>query len=302
MWTRSGRPSSDRPGNDDDTHFAAPSSGLNPAFIGAGSRRWRGLGADCGTIARPLPDVQQGPTLPRSRNTRLRPKNTSRAEARRRYRDEHRETDPDDQESVVTQEPEAPKARSAFALPDYRDDIAHLPEVFRKPLVWLPFGMLLVTFGIVAVGQGGSLPEGPVGDVAGLYVSLTLPPPPLIVFFIGGFVAPRASYIVGGLLGLFYAGLMTLAIEADWIGPGAADDTATEAAGVADIDVLQIWIIAIFFGVVAGGFASWYKRFLRSSQERARANREAREREQAEKAKEQARADKRAARELNRRK
>jgi hypothetical protein len=49
-------------------------------------------------------------------------------------------------------------------------------------------------------------------------------------------------------------------------------------------------------GILAAGFAAWYKRFLRSSQERAKANRALREQEQARKAKEQARADKQAAR------
>ncbi|CAN5497809.1 hypothetical protein BH24CHL9_BH24CHL9_10660 [soil metagenome] len=52
-------------------------------------------------------------------------------------------------------------------------------------------------------------------------------------------------------------------------------------------------------GIIAAGFASWYRTFLRSSQERARTNRAAREREQALKAKEQARADKAAVREAD---
>ena len=50
-----------------------------------------------------------------------------------------------------------------------------------------------------------------------------------------------------------------------------------------------MWGIAILVGILAAGFAAWYRRFLRSSQERAKANRQSREQEQARKAKEQAR-------------
>jgi hypothetical protein len=58
--------------------------------------------------------------------------------------------------------------------------------------------------------------------------------------------------------------------------------------------------MAILVGVFAGGFAAWYRRFLRSSQERAKANRTIKEQEQARQAKEQARADKEAARQSRR--
>ncbi len=61
-------------------------------------------------------------------------------------------------------------------------------------------------------------------------------------------------------------------------------------------DLATVWVISIAVGTFAAGFAAWYRRFLRSSQERAAANRAAREREQAEQAKQQAREDKAALR------
>jgi hypothetical protein len=64
---------------------------------------------------------------------------------------------------------------------------------------------------------------------------------------------------------------------------------------------LQTIGLGLMIGIFAGGFAAWYRRFLRSSQERARVNRMQREQEQARKAKEQARADKEAARQSRRR-
>lgn len=51
-------------------------------------------------------------------------------------------------------------------------------------------------------------------------------------------------------------------------------------------DVLAIIFIAVMIGTLAAGFAAWYRNFLRSSQERARANRAAREQQMRAKAKE----------------
>lgn len=266
--------------------------------------------ATCGTIARLHNAVQVGRHVPRSRNTRIRPKDTSRAEARRRYREDSRESEPNQlgDEATPNATPEAaPTAsRSMLAMPDIRSDLAALPQVFRKPLVWLPFGLLLLAFGLELARQGGALPEGQVGDIGTLYIQLTLPPTSLFVFFIGGFVAPRASYLVGAILGIFDALLITILVLMDQSGPegssGLEGSGITEVgAGTAGVaELAPLWGIAILVGVFAAGFAAWYRRFLRSSQERAAANRAVKEREQAAKAKEQARADKQAARDARR--
>ena len=248
--------------------------------------------------------------MPRSRNTRIRPKDTSRIDARRRYREEHRAegVEPEAPSTdTATAAASAPVNRSAFALPDVVADIKALPTVFRKPLVWAPFGMLLLAFVLALAIVSDGLPAGTVADLSGLYVSLTLPPTSLFVFFIGGFVADRASYLVGAILGLVDAVLITLLYimapavatnqqlqQAGLVGPQAGGT----APGIAEL--APLWGIAIFVGIFAAGFAAWYKRFLRSSQERARANRAQREQEQAERAKAQARADKQAAREARR--
>jgi hypothetical protein len=189
-----------------------------------------------------------------------------------------------------------------LAMPDIRSDIAALPQVFRKPLVWLPFGLLLLAFGLELARQGGALPEGQVGDIATLYIQLTLPPTSLFVFFIGGFVASRASYLVGGILGVFDALLITILVLMDQSSLEGSGITEVGASGgqVGITELGPLWGIAILVGVFAAGFAAWYRRFLRSSQERAAANRAAKERDQAAKAKEQARADKQAAREARR--
>jgi hypothetical protein len=232
--------------------------------------------------------------VPRSRNTRIRPKDTSRIEARRRHRDELRAAgeDPDTVEAEAIATPQS--SRPTFGMPNVREDLAALPSVFRRPVMWLPFGVLLAAFFIELARQNDMLPEGAAADLGILFVQLTLPPTSLFVFFIGGFLAPRASYLVGALLGVLDALLITILVLLEM--------TDFEETGMTDVaqGLVPLWGIAILVGIFAAGFAAWYRRFLRSSQERARANRAIREQEQSRKAKEQARADKEAAREARR--
>ncbi len=237
--------------------------------------------------------------MPQSSSSRLRPKDTSRAEARRRYKEEHRaadlEADATASAAVAVEGDATPTgARSAFAMPNVLEDVKALPQILRSRWLWVPFLMLIVAFGLELARQGEALPEGPVSDMAILYIQLTLPPTSLFVFFIGGFLATRASYLVGAILGALDALLITILVM--------LQQTDLEEAGITEAasDLLPLWGIAILVGILAAAFAAWYKRFLRSSQERAKANRAAREQEQARKAKEQARADKQAAKETRR--
>jgi hypothetical protein len=244
--------------------------------------------------------------VPRSRNTSIRRKNTSRAEARRRYRDEQREVEADPNElgdgagaaEAAAEQPQA--SRSMFAMPNVLEDIKALPTVFRKPLVWLPFGLLALTFVLSLALINGVFSDmnEMIGNGVSLYISLTLGPASLFVYFIGGFVAPRASYIVGGILGLLsvtiWTAVINIATETDRAQYSDALQTANaegEVIGLTSEAILQAYLMGLVIGVLAGGFASWYRNFLKSSQQRAAANRAQREREQAEKAKEQARAD-----------
>ena len=248
--------------------------------------------------------------MPQTSN-RIRAKDTSRAEARRRYREEHRAAGAEAEDAVVVAAAATTAAatgsRSAFAMPDVVADIKALPQVFRKPLVWVPFGMLVLAFVLVLLIVDEALPEGAVGDIAGLYVSLTLPPTSLFVFFIGGFVATRASYLVGAILGAFDALLLTILYV---MAPSLSSNTQLQNTGLTATQeqgatvtlesLLPLWGIAILVGILAAAFAAWYKRFLRSSQERAKVNRALREQEQAKKAKEQAKADKQATKDARR--
>jgi hypothetical protein len=225
-----------------------------------------------------------------------RAKNTERSAARRRHREQVRvaaaEVVPSAERTATeaAQAPPGPGAgdaiRSMFRLPDVRADLAMLPGMLlRTKKLWIPFAMLLASFVLAVLYAEGLIPDA-VEGIVGLYVELTLPPTALFVFFIGGFLAPRASYLVGGALGLVDGILWSLLFL---ISPNAQPNDAARVVGPSDY--LAVLVIATVVGVLAAGFAAWYRNFLRQSQERARANRIAREQQAREKAKEQARKD-----------
>lgn len=194
----------------------------------------------------------------------------------------------------ATAVPVQPERKSFFSMPDVGADLRALPGMFiAKPLLWVPFLLLLVAFFVVLAYANGALPTGVIGDTAIFYAQLTWPFPPLVMFFIGGFLAPRASWLVGSLVGVFYAILFTIVTVTY---PGTNAEVTPGAGGGIEESLVIIWVMSIGFGALAAGFASWYRNFLRNSQERARANRMAREKEAALKAKEQAKADRAAQR------
>ena len=206
-----------------------------------------------------------------------RAKNTSRAEARKRTRDSQRTellTEEDEQIEDETSAAAAPAARpSMFALPDFRGDIRALPTIFRtRRLVWLPFGLVLIGFVFALLIYG--MPDDLKTWVA-LYLQFFFVPQGLFVYFIGGFLAPRASYLVGALLGVLSGALYGTAIVATL--PAGTNVELSEAA----LSIASYTFTGIVLGTFAGGFAAWYRNFLRQMQDNGRqrrADQEAKER------------------------
>jgi hypothetical protein len=206
-----------------------------------------------------------------------RAKNTSRAEARKRTRDAQRAelmVDEDEQAEDQETDAQAPAARpSLFALPNIREDIRALPTIFRtRRLIWLPFGLVLIGFVLALLIYG--MPVDLQTWVA-LYLQFFFVPQGLFVYFIGGFLAPRASYLVGALLGVLSGALYGIAIVATL--PAGTNIELSEAA----LSVASYTFTGIVLGTFAGGFAAWYRNFLRQMQEngqKRRADKEAQER------------------------
>lgn len=237
-----------------------------------------------------------------------RAKNTDRAEARRRTREQQRAAEI--QPNVLTTDAAAVTVdagpsvgtamRNSMRMPNVLEDLRQLPGmILHTRKLWIPFIALLVSFILamllprsttifIGPGQFGTvlgtslLPSG-TEKIAALFVQLTLPPTALFVFFIGGFLAPRASYLVGALLGIV-DGIMWAIFQ---LSAGSAASETSDGLGASSIgDVIAIVLFAMVIGILAAGFAAWYRNFLRQSQERARANRAAREAQMRAKAKE----------------
>jgi hypothetical protein len=236
-----------------------------------------------------------------------RAKNTNRAEARRRTREQQRALEATEVGEATIEEVAPPIAvntgggslLSGFRIPNIAADLRAFPHMLiHTPKLWIPFGILFVAFILamllpqttqvfIGPGQFGAvlgssiIPDG-LDRIAALFVQLTLPPTALFVFFIGGFLAPRASYLVGALLGVVDGILWSI-----YVFTTGGSQEGFAAANLSD--VIAIIGIAVLIGIIAAGFAAWYRAFLRSSQERARQNRIAREQQMRAKAKEQER-------------
>ncbi|MBA2275837.1 MAG: hypothetical protein H0W00_03940 [Chloroflexi bacterium] len=216
-----------------------------------------------------------------------RAKNTARAEARRRHRQAQTLVDPgeDPATDIGTGEVTEPAPRRRFALPDVRGDLRALPRMLltRKRL-WIPFVLVILAF-VVGMALNRQLLGPPLLDIGQVFVQLVLPTlsgPPLLVFFVAGFLAVRGSYLVGLLLGLLTGPLQALHLW-DAIQLGAVQ---VDSAITFEQVLLPITIQSALYGMLAAGFASWYRGFLRSSQERGRQNRIARDQQAAQRRKE----------------
>jgi hypothetical protein len=205
-----------------------------------------------------------------------RAKNTSRAEARKRTRDAQRaelaEHEALDDQLDGQPEDAQPAARPRlFQMPNVREDIRALPGMFRaKPLLWLP--LFLLIGGLLMVLGRLELDLGLTGTVAAFYLSMLFAPPALFTFFIAGFLAPRASWLVGLIYGAIAGTFWFIA----FVPPAEVPDTQTFVAVL-----VSIASNGMVYGTLSAAFAAWYRNFLRGMQQsgqQRRADREARER------------------------
>jgi hypothetical protein len=201
-----------------------------------------------------------------------RAKRTQRAEARRRYRaatpDPAMDVLEDDTPADGSSRAKTPQAAKATGTPvrmgfmdairtsirpiHVRSDIAALPWIaLHTKALWLPLLITIASTVLLIATQGGT-----VGQFLFAYFIQT---PAIGGVFLAGFLAPRASWLLGVIVGFVAAVCYSILVL---VFPltiyAAAPPTADQARDVA--------VSALILSPVIGGFfaagAAWYRRFL----------------------------------------
>lgn len=212
-----------------------------------------------------------------------RAKRTHRADARRRYRNEQsldtfdEDAEPGTDDSAATAasaaaeraRPDTAKVgrrgfatafREAFRPLDVRSDLRALPALARTKALWAPILLTLVSAALFAAIR----PEGRSDALSIVTVFLYqyfIVTPAIGGVFIAGFLAPRASWLLGVIVGLVSAACYSFLVLNGYI--GIAPTAQTE--GLARDVVIAAFTMSPIVGAFFASTAAWYRRFLQLS-------------------------------------
>jgi hypothetical protein len=159
--------------------------------------------------------------------------------------------------------------RAAAGPADIRGDLRALPSIVLHSKAALVPGA--VVLGTTAVMMIPSLAANQLVVLAGTTI---LTPPPMILAFLAGMLAPRGAWLMGGLAGLA-AGLAYVLVGS--LNTGAIM-TELGFTYVMSADQLlavaqNVLITSPVFGIAVGAFAGFYRRFLNMSAPQRQAGR-----------------------------
>jgi hypothetical protein len=153
--------------------------------------------------------------------------------------------------------------RQAFHPVDIRADLAALPwlAVHTKAL-WVPILITLAGTAAIAIASTVSVQNTIVAAVTALIFQYFIQPPAIGGVFIAGFLAPRASWLLGIIVGLVAAAAYTFIL---YVFPTAIfGATAPDPNQVRDLAMSGFLLSPVFGALFASG-AAWYRRFLQLS-------------------------------------
>lgn len=203
-----------------------------------------------------------------------RAKSTARSDARRRYRAEQARLE-GSEASAVEPSPSAPSGpkpsqqgatapapgqrvsigtafRTAFRPLDLRADLAALPAlVIRSKAIWLPSLVILASTAFIAV-------SGIQNIVAAFMYQYFIATPAIGGVFFAGFLAPRASWLAGILVGLVSAICFSILVL---VFPTTLYETAPTPAQAQELVIASL-VLSPGMGAFFAASAAWYRRFL----------------------------------------
>jgi len=204
----------------------------------------------------------------------VRAKSTDRAEARRRYREATAAAEAEGAAVVSPAAGSRPSSggssaasparlgilgsfRSAIRPINIRDDIRDLPRLATHTYaLWVPALIMVVIFVMFEV-SGASIGNQSLQSVA---FNLFIFPPPLAAAFLAGVLTSRSSYLAGGVIGLLagilFAFYVMTAAGVSATGQEVTTDQRVQFASYA-------LLVSPVAGLAVGGFAGFYRRFLR---------------------------------------
>ncbi|MDO8484857.1 MAG: hypothetical protein Q7S35_07915 [Candidatus Limnocylindrales bacterium] len=197
-----------------------------------------------------------------------RAKRTERATARRRYR---AATEPAELETEDEAAGSAPSRAAQPARPSagavrmgivaalrasihplrVRDDLAALPSLMTHKALWLPV-LVTVASTVAVVATGGK------NSITAILFAYFVQTPAIGGVFLAGFLAPRASWLLGAIVGIVaaigYVAVLTLV-------PGSLSPTEPGAATIESI-AISAFLLSPVMGALFASAAAWYRRFL----------------------------------------
>jgi hypothetical protein len=209
-----------------------------------------------------------------------RAKRTDRADARRRHRAELAAQDGGEPAETSTtgaastastadrQGPPRPPGitnafRQSFTPLDVRGDLAALPMLLRHKSFYIP-AALSIGATILAFATNSSLEPGTSTEGADILTIMSVfafqyfvVAPPVGSAFLAGFLAPRASWLVGFLVGIVALICLAAIVYSPLFGELAAGDTDPRPSYVANAAAVAPLGSALFASA-----AAWYRRFL----------------------------------------
>jgi hypothetical protein len=151
--------------------------------------------------------------------------------------------------------------RRAAAPADILADVRALPAIaLHSKALWVPLAV------IVAITALFFIPSVSANPIVVLLGSLALQPPPMILPFLGGMLAPRGAWLVGGIVALANAAAYSLlfGVFTNSVQTGLGFTyvmTTDQKVGV----VINAIATSVPFGILVGAFSGFYRRFLAMS-------------------------------------